>query len=87
MIIMLLNLSLFFYFLDLIFISFHFISIFFFCRSHERTPEELEMIYEELVHITALAHLSNSVKRELASVILFEAHTRAGTVRKFVKIT
>ncbi|KAL0268122.1 UNVERIFIED_CONTAM: hypothetical protein PYX00_010190 [Menopon gallinae] len=48
--------------------------------SHERTPEELEMIYEELIHITALAHLSNSVKRELAGVILFEAHTRAGTI-------
>lgn len=40
------------------------------------------MIYEELVHITALAHLSNSVKRELASVIIFEAHITAGTVRK-----
>lgn len=51
-------------------------------RSHERTPDELEVIYEELIHITALSHLSNSVKRELASVIVFEAHTRAGTVRK-----
>ncbi|KAK6620354.1 hypothetical protein RUM44_006755 [Polyplax serrata] len=49
-------------------------------RSHERTPDELEVIYEELIHITALSHLSNSVKRELASVIVFEAHTRAGTV-------
>lgn len=49
-------------------------------RSHERTPEELEIIYEELIHITALSHLSNTVKRELTSVIVFEAHTKAGTI-------
>lgn len=48
--------------------------------SHERTPDDLETIYEELLHIRALAHLSNSVKRELASVVVFEAHPRAGTV-------
>ncbi|XP_047112934.1 rap guanine nucleotide exchange factor 4 [Schistocerca piceifrons] len=48
--------------------------------SHDRTPEDLEIIYEELLHIKALSHLSNSVKRELASVIVFEAHPRAGTV-------
>ncbi|XP_008198036.1 rap guanine nucleotide exchange factor 4 isoform X4 [Tribolium castaneum] len=49
-------------------------------QSHERTPDDLETIYEELLHIRALAHLSNSVKRELSSVIVFEAHPRAGTV-------
>ncbi|XP_045473317.1 rap guanine nucleotide exchange factor 4 isoform X2 [Harmonia axyridis] len=48
--------------------------------NHERTPDDLETIYEELLHIRALAHLSNSVKRELASVVVFEAHPRAGTV-------
>ncbi|KAG8222436.1 hypothetical protein J437_LFUL008434, partial [Ladona fulva] len=47
--------------------------------THERTPDDLETIYEELMHIKALSHLSNSVKRELASVIVFEAHPRAGT--------
>ncbi|XP_069683712.1 rap guanine nucleotide exchange factor 4 isoform X2 [Periplaneta americana] len=48
--------------------------------SHERTQDDLETIYEELLHIKALSHLSNSVKRELAAVIVFEAHPHAGTV-------
>ncbi|KDR12164.1 Rap guanine nucleotide exchange factor 4, partial [Zootermopsis nevadensis] len=48
--------------------------------SHERTVDDLEIIYEELLHIKALSHLSNSVKRELAAVIVFEAHPHAGTV-------
>ncbi|XP_035790927.1 rap guanine nucleotide exchange factor 4 isoform X2 [Anopheles aquasalis] len=48
--------------------------------SHERTQEELELVYEELLHIAALSHLSTSIKRELASIIVFEAHAHAGTV-------
>ncbi|ODN00672.1 Rap guanine nucleotide exchange factor 4 [Orchesella cincta] len=48
--------------------------------SYERTTDDLEMIYEELLHIKALAHLSNSVKRELAGVIVFEAHPTNGTI-------
>ncbi|XP_066979816.1 rap guanine nucleotide exchange factor 4 isoform X3 [Macrobrachium rosenbergii] len=48
--------------------------------SHERTIEDQELIFEELQHLKALAHLSNSVKRELASVIKFESHSREGTV-------
>lgn len=52
-------------------------------RSHERTQEELELVFEELVHIAALSHLSTSIKRELASIIVFEAHAQAGTVCKF----
>ncbi|GMT17708.1 hypothetical protein PFISCL1PPCAC_9005, partial [Pristionchus fissidentatus] len=46
----------------------------------ERTPEELELVYEELLHVKALAHLSTMVKRELAAVINIETHTHAGTV-------
>jgi len=46
----------------------------------ERSPDDLEIIYEELVHIRALAHLSTTVKRELASIIVFESHPRADTV-------
>ncbi|XP_068777512.1 rap guanine nucleotide exchange factor 3 isoform X1 [Struthio camelus] len=46
----------------------------------QRTEDELELIFEELLHIKAVAHLSNSVKRELASVMMFESHQRAGTV-------
>ncbi|GFS63661.1 rap guanine nucleotide exchange factor 4 [Trichonephila inaurata madagascariensis] len=48
--------------------------------SSERTDEDLEIIYEELLHIKALSHLSNSVKRELAGVLVFESHPKAGTV-------
>ncbi|KAM4881292.1 rap guanine nucleotide exchange factor 3 isoform 2-T2 [Thomomys bottae] len=46
----------------------------------QRTDEELDLIFEELLHIKAVAHLSNSVKRELAAVLLFESHSKAGTV-------
>ena len=46
----------------------------------ERTVEDLEIIYEELLHINALSHLSTMVKRELASVLVFESHSKAGTV-------
>ncbi|XP_071956083.1 rap guanine nucleotide exchange factor 4-like isoform X2 [Antedon mediterranea] len=46
----------------------------------ERSPDDLEIIYEELLHIKALAHLSTMVKRELASVLVFESHQNAGTV-------
>ncbi|XP_009319894.1 PREDICTED: rap guanine nucleotide exchange factor 3 [Pygoscelis adeliae] len=49
-------------------------------RPAQRTEDELELIFEELLHIKAVAHLSNSVKRELASVLMFESHQRAGTV-------
>ena len=51
-------------------------------RPTERTAEEIEIIYEELLHIKALSHLSYMVKRELASVLVFESHAKAGTVRK-----
>ncbi|KAE9418119.1 hypothetical protein Angca_006761, partial [Angiostrongylus cantonensis] len=47
---------------------------------HDRTPEELELVYEELLHVKALSHLSTMVKRELATVIGYEHHSNAGTV-------
>uniref|UniRef100_A0A8C8VP66 Rap guanine nucleotide exchange factor 3 n=1 Tax=Pelusios castaneus TaxID=367368 RepID=A0A8C8VP66_9SAUR len=46
----------------------------------QRTQDELDLIFEELLHIKAVAHLSHSVKRELASVLLFESHPKMGTV-------
>lgn len=52
------------------------------CSPGQRTDEELDLIFEELLHIKAVAHLSNSVKRELAAVLLFEPHSKAGTVCK-----
>lgn len=51
-------------------------------RSSERTPEDLELIFEELNQQRALAHLPSSVKRELASIVVLETHARAGAVRE-----
>ncbi|XP_069382972.1 rap guanine nucleotide exchange factor 3 isoform X3 [Paralichthys olivaceus] len=49
------------------------------CPSH-RSAEDLEVIYEELLHVKAAAHLSASVRKELAAVLVFESHAKAGTV-------
>ncbi|XP_077568489.1 rap guanine nucleotide exchange factor 3 isoform X1 [Stigmatopora nigra] len=47
---------------------------------NQRSAEELEVIYEELLHVKAAAHLSTSVRKELAAVLVFESHAKAGTV-------
>lgn len=52
-------------------------------RPHERTEDDLEMVYDELMRIRALSHLGNSVRRELAHVIVFESHPKAGEVCKY----
>jgi len=52
------------------------------CSASERSTEDLELIYDELLHIKALSHLSTMVKRELAGVLMFEAHWNAGKVCK-----
>ncbi|CAC5379061.1 RAPGEF4 [Mytilus coruscus] len=57
-----------------------FLKILLWKRPHDRTCEDLEIIYEELLHIKALSHLSTMVKKELASVLIFESHEKAGTV-------
>ncbi|XP_068600279.1 rap guanine nucleotide exchange factor 3 [Brachionichthys hirsutus] len=46
----------------------------------QRTAEDLEVIYEELLHVKAVAHLSTSVRKELAAVLVFESHPKAGAV-------
>ncbi|EGV95677.1 Rap guanine nucleotide exchange factor 4 [Cricetulus griseus] len=46
----------------------------------QRTVDDLEIIYDELLHIKALSHLSTTVKRELAGVLIFESHAKGGTV-------
>ena len=51
-------------------------------RPHERTIDDLEIIYDELLHVKALSHLSSLVKRELASVLIFEAHPFKNEIRK-----
>ncbi|KAK6101272.1 RasGEF domain family protein [Brugia pahangi] len=48
--------------------------------SSERTMQELEHVYRELLHVKALTHLSTMVKRELAAVVFFEQHQHAGHV-------
>lgn len=57
-----------------------------FFRPQDRTLDDLEIIYEELLHIKALSHLSTSVKRELASVLVFESHAKAGTVCMYMHL-
>jgi Rap guanine nucleotide exchange factor 4 len=44
--------------------------------------DDLEIIYDELLHVKALSHLSSLVKRELASVLIFEAHPFKGELCK-----
>ncbi|KAM8933892.1 rap guanine nucleotide exchange factor 4 [Pelodytes ibericus] len=46
----------------------------------QRNGDDLEIIFEELIHIKALSHLSTTVKRELAGFLIFESHPKAGTV-------
>ncbi|XP_055021461.1 rap guanine nucleotide exchange factor 3 isoform X3 [Boleophthalmus pectinirostris] len=46
----------------------------------QRSAEDLEVIYEELLHVKAAAHLSTSVRKELAAVLVFESHAKSGTV-------
>ncbi|CAL1533830.1 unnamed protein product [Lymnaea stagnalis] len=46
----------------------------------ERTQDEIEVIYDELLQIKPLQHLSYTVKRELAGCIMFEAHSKSGAV-------
>ncbi|XP_013871714.1 rap guanine nucleotide exchange factor 3 isoform X1 [Austrofundulus limnaeus] len=46
----------------------------------QRSAEDTEVIYEELLHVKAAAHLSASVRKELAAVLVFESHAKAGTV-------
>ena len=55
---------------------------FYLSRLHERTIDDLDIIYDELLHIKALSHLSSLVKRELASVLIFEAHPFKGEICK-----
>ena len=44
------------------------------------SSRQIDIIYKELLHLKALSHLSTMVKRELASVFVFESRPRACTV-------
>jgi Rap guanine nucleotide exchange factor 4 len=44
----------------------------------ERNEDDLQLIYEELLHVKAFGHLSNAIKEELAAVVRLENHPVAG---------
>ncbi|CAI7996578.1 Rap guanine nucleotide exchange factor 4 [Geodia barretti] len=44
----------------------------------ERTEEDKNMIYEELLNVRALRHLTNAVKREVAACVRLQHHPRPG---------
>ena len=47
----------------------------YFCyRPDDRTDDDIELVYEEIMNIKAFSHLSNQVKKELSQVIAFEKH-------------
>lgn len=47
---------------------------------NERSAEEVDIVYEELQHLKALSHLTNSVKKELAACVTSEHHAKQNTV-------
>lgn len=49
-------------------------------KPHERSQEEIDMVFEELQHLKALSHLTNGVKKQLASCVSGEAHAKQNTV-------
>lgn len=49
-------------------------------RPRERTAEEVDIVFEELQHLKALGHLTNSVKKELAACVSSEHHAKQNTV-------
>lgn len=46
----------------------------------DRNPEELEFVYEEIVHIKAFSHLSTMVKRQLATFVKVEQYAHSGSI-------
>lgn len=44
----------------------------------ERSEEDIELVYEELLNVRAFWHLSNAVKRELAACVRLEHFKKAG---------
>ncbi|RMX42304.1 hypothetical protein pdam_00009874, partial [Pocillopora damicornis] len=46
----------------------------------ERTPDDLSLIYDELMHVKALQYLSTMVKKELSYAFVLESSFKKGTV-------
>ncbi|UXI16920.1 Kinesin light chain protein [Sarcoptes scabiei] len=49
-------------------------------RPENRTEDEIDIVYEEIMNIKAFSHLSNSVKKELSGVIAFESYEQKSTI-------
>lgn len=49
-----------------------------------RTEEDIELIYEELLHIRALRHLSNAVKRQISACANLEYVKKSGKYCKLI---
>ena len=49
-------------------------------QPYERSQEEVDMVFEELQHLKALSHLTNSVKKQLAACVQGEHHARQNTI-------
>lgn len=49
----------------------------------ERTGEEINLIFDEMMTIKSLSDLNNAMKRELARVICYEHHSKQGEIGKF----
>lgn len=48
--------------------------------AHERSLEEVDIVFEELQHLKALSHLGNGVKKQLAACVSGEHHPKQNTV-------
>lgn len=48
----------------------------------ERTSEDINLIFDEMMTIKALSDLNNAMKRELARVICYEYHSKQGEIGK-----
>lgn len=51
-------------------------------RPEDRSEDDIDLVYEDIMNIKAFSHLSNTVKKELSAVIAFEAHKEKSTTRK-----
>lgn len=49
-------------------------------QPHERSFEEVDIVFEELQHLKALSHLGNGVKKQLAACVTSEHHPKQNTV-------
>lgn len=61
-------------------------TLFPFIRPEDRSEDDIDLVYEDIMNIKAFSHLSNTVKKELSAVIAFEAHKEKSTTCEFCHI-